>query len=79
MCSLEALKLVVLKDYKWMIGGDFNMVEKVKDKILKCGRMISNHDIMAWEGFKPLLQVEEPKRSMGSLFYSWDNRRMYYG
>jgi hypothetical protein len=55
------------------------MVEKVKDKILKCGRMISNHDIMAWEGFKPLLQVEERKRSMGSLFYSWDNRRMYYG
>ncbi len=59
-----------------MIGGDFNMVEKVKDKILKCGKMISNHEIMAWEGFKPLLQVEEPKRSMGSLRYSWDNRRM---
>ncbi len=41
--------------------------------------MIFNHEIMAWEGFKPLLQVEEPKRSTGSLRYSWDNRRMYYG
>lgn len=50
-----------------MIGGDFNMVEKVIDKNLKCGKMISNHEIMAWEGFKPLLQVKEPKRSTGSL------------
>jgi hypothetical protein len=34
-CALqEHLKLVVLKDYKCMIGGDFNMGEKVKDKIL---------------------------------------------
>lgn len=30
----EHLKLVVLKDYKCMIGGDFNMGKKVKDKIL---------------------------------------------
>jgi len=62
-----------------MIGCDFNMVEKVKEFFLKCGRMIFNHEIMGWEGFKSLLQVEEPKRSTGSLCYSWDNRRMYYG
>jgi hypothetical protein len=46
-----------------MIGGDFNMEEKVKDKILKCGRVIFNHEIMVWEVFKTSLQVEEPKRS----------------
>ncbi len=55
------------------------MAEKVKDKILKCGRMISNHEIMVWEGFKTSLQVKEPKRSTRNLHYSWDNRRMYFG
>ncbi len=71
----EHLKLVLPKHYKWIIGGDFNMVEKVEDKTSKCGKMISNCEKMAWEGLKTLLQVEEPKRSTRSLRSSWDNGR----
>ncbi len=71
----EHLKLVLPEHCKWIIGGDFNKVENVKDKTLKCGKMISNCERMVWEGLKTSLQVEEPKRSTRSLHSSWDNGR----
>ncbi len=51
----EHLKLVLPKHYKCIIGGDFNMVEKVEDKTSKCGKMIFNCEKMAWEGLKTSL------------------------
>jgi hypothetical protein len=39
----------LLKDFKWILCGDFNMVEFRKDKILFCGQLLSNKEKLLWE------------------------------
>jgi hypothetical protein len=36
----EHLKIIMLRDYKWMVCDDFNMMESLEDKSSSCGMMI---------------------------------------
>jgi hypothetical protein len=49
------------------------MVEHKEDKLLACGKIISNKDWLSWKALKLALDVSEPIRSMENVKYSWDN------
>jgi len=49
------------------------MVEHKEDKLLACGKIISNKEWLSWKALKLALDVSEPIRSMENVKYSWDN------
>jgi hypothetical protein len=49
------------------------MVEHKEDKLLACGKFISNKEWLSWEALKLALDVSELTRSVENLKYSWDN------
>jgi len=49
------------------------MVEHKEDKLLACGKIISNKEWLSWKALKLALDVSQPIRSMENVKYSWDN------
>jgi len=60
---------------RWILAGDFNMVENRNDKTNPCGRMIPTLERALFLNLKRHLQIEDNPRSQGSLPFSWDNFR----
>lgn len=61
---------------RWIMAGDFNMVEARQDKTNPCGRLIAARERLMFNNLKTQLNVEDNPRFPGSLRYSWDNQRM---
>jgi dimeric dUTPase (all-alpha-NTP-PPase superfamily) len=49
------------------------MVEHKEDKLLACGKIISNKKWLSWEALKLALDVSELTKSVENFKYSWDN------
>lgn len=60
---------------RWILIGDFNMVERRCDKSSSGGSTLSSHERLLFDGVKQALQVEEAPLTQPSLIYSWDNAR----
>jgi hypothetical protein len=65
----------LLKDFKWILCGDFNMVEFRKDKILFCGQLLSNKEKLLWEIVEIGMKTEDRFTLINIFKYSWDNLR----
>ena len=61
------------KDCEWILGGDFNMTERPKDKSNDCGRVISNLENFTWNELLNAFQVNDMFTYQGGPRYSWDN------
>lgn len=60
---------------RWILAGDFNMVEARQDKTNPCGRLVPILEPGLLTNLKRHLNVEDNRRSPDSLPYSWDNFR----
>jgi len=60
---------------RWVLLGDFNMVERRSDKTSASGSSISTHERLLFNGLKDSLQVVEYPLTSPSLAFSWDNAR----
>lgn len=63
----------LLKDFKWILCGDFKMVEFRKDKMLFYGQLLTNKEKLLWEIVKIGLNLEDTFTLTNSLRISWDN------
>jgi hypothetical protein len=60
---------------RWVLLGDFNMVERRADKTNQCGKMLPQRERIVFEAMLNRLNVSELPRSQGSMTFSWDNCR----
>lgn len=60
---------------RWILLGDFNMVERRVDKSSTCGKSMPNIERLLFNSLKDSLHVVEPPLTMPSLLFSWDNAR----
>ncbi|KAG0558298.1 hypothetical protein KC19_10G017200, partial [Ceratodon purpureus] len=60
---------------RWILLGDFNIVEHRADKTRQCPNMIPRRERILFEAMKSTLGVEDHPRSTTSLRFSWDNNR----
>jgi exonuclease III len=60
---------------RWVVGGDWNVVENGRDKSSREGRIISNAESFELELLKAHLQVQDYFKYDNFLTYSWDNHR----
>lgn len=75
-CSLwETMARELPTHCRWLLLGDFNMVEMRTDKNRPCASMISRRERELFDSMKRTLQVEDNPRIPGSLKFSWDNSR----
>lgn len=67
------------KDCKWIMSGDWNLVERREDKSSTCGKLISPAERRAFENLTGSLNLEDrfpnTGRTKSSTKYTWDNRR----
>lgn len=61
---------------RWIMAGEFNMVEARLDKTNPCGRLIAARERLMFNNLKTQLKVDDNPRSQGTLRYSWDNQHM---
>lgn len=47
------------RDCTWIIGGDFNMIERPEDKSNDCGRTISDLERYSWHELLDTLQLHD--------------------
>jgi exonuclease III len=69
------LSLTLPRQCRWIVGGDFNMVEEALDKSSSCGRLLTSQEHLIWEGLKGELNIEDSFTHSKGLKYSWDNGR----
>lgn len=75
-CNLwEAMIRDLPSHCRWLLIGDFNMVEVRTDKNQPWASMISCRERELFEAMKRVLHVEDQPRTPGSLKFSWDNGR----
>jgi hypothetical protein len=55
------------KDCRWLLSGNFNMVEVIEENSSTCGRMLQGIKRLTWEVLKESLNVEEHARFNGNL------------
>jgi exonuclease III len=60
---------------RWIMGGDWNMVEQARDKSSRGGRIISEVEKFEFELLKAHLQVSDFFKNDQLLAYTWDNHR----
>lgn len=70
---LESLARDLSRTCRWLVMGDFNMVEHRADKTRQCPTMIPHRERLLFNAMKSALQVEDHPRSANSLRFSWDN------
>ena len=61
------------KDCDWILGGGFNMTERVQDKSKDCGRAISDLKIFTWGELLNAFQVQDKFVHQGGPRFSWNN------
>jgi exonuclease III len=62
--------------YRWILGGDWNVVEQARDKSFREGRIISDVEKLELEILKTHLQVTDYFEYDQLLAYTWDNHRL---
>jgi exonuclease III len=60
---------------RWILAGDFNMVESRQDKTNQCSRLMVQQERDAFGTLKRQVNLKETPRSADNLSFSWDNRR----
>lgn len=65
----------LLKDFKWILCGDFNMVEFRKDKMLFCGQLLTKKEKLLWEIVEIGLNIKNTFTLTNSFKFFWDNLR----
>jgi endonuclease/exonuclease/phosphatase family metal-dependent hydrolase len=81
-CSRERSKLwdnlsnTLDSSYTWILGGDWNMSEKLDDKSTGCSRSLSQIEAASWTMLKMSLDLEDFFTAGRHLKYSWDNCRV---
>jgi hypothetical protein len=60
---------------RWIVIGDFNMVEARQDKTNPCGRLVPNGERLIFQALKAHFQIFDYPRSPTSARFSWDNFR----
>jgi endonuclease/exonuclease/phosphatase family metal-dependent hydrolase len=71
----EQLIFLLPTTCRWVVAGDFNMVEMKSDKTNQCSKLIPFRERQLFTSLKTHLQLMEPPRTATSLTFSWDNRR----
>ena len=71
--TLEASRLP--SDCRWLVSGDFNMVENPLDKSSLCSKIMTQGENLAWEALKSGLHLRDTFNHFGKLKFTWDNRR----
>ena len=71
----QELTLRLPTDYKWLVSGDFNMVENAQDKSALCSKTMPQGEKIVSEAFKSSLHLADTFNHNGRLRFSWDNRR----
>lgn len=62
-------------DFRWILCGDWNMVESHKDKSSSCGHILSGMEKFEFDRLKAHCQVEDYFNYSSPLNFSWDNKR----
>ena len=62
-------------DCRWIVSGDFNMLESAQDKSTLCSKLMPHREKLVWEAFKASFQLRDTFSHTGKLRFSWDNRR----
>jgi hypothetical protein len=60
---------------RWVLLGDFNMVEAHSDKNCPCASLVFLWERSLFEAMKAALQVDDSSRTAGSLQFSWNNQQ----
>jgi hypothetical protein len=55
---------------RWIITGDFNMVEAQQDKTDPCGRLVPKGEHLIFQALKMHFQISDNPRSQGSARFS---------
>lgn len=77
-CMLwETLLSELPRTCRWILVGDFNVVESRSDKSTLCGRIMVGRERTLFLALLSSLGVVDYPRSAGSLLFSWDNARMH--
>jgi exonuclease III len=71
----QELGLTLPRNYRWILGGDFNMVENPSDKSSQCGRLIGTQERFLFDTLKENLNVADFFQGGRGLKFSWDNGR----
>lgn len=72
------LSTCIDSSHRWIVGGDFNMIEATSDQIGGLGTTIAGSERRAWQHLARHLQLEDTfQHQSGHLRFSWDNRRRY--
>ena len=58
---------------KWVLLGDFNVVEATADKSSQCGRLISSRERLLFNALIDALNILKPHSEMNGLYYTWNN------
>ena len=61
------------KDCEWIIGGDFNMTERIYDKSIDCGRAISDLERYTWNELLYAFQIQDLFIYQWGPRFSWNN------
>jgi hypothetical protein len=61
---------------RWILLGDFNMVENRQDKSNACGRLLPMRERILFDALKEQLNITDFPRTRGGAQYTWDNGRM---
>lgn len=72
----EELREELPKDCCWIICGDWNFVEHIRDKSNLNGRVITTGESRVFSLLKDALNVGENFRSSNGVRFTWDNRRV---
>ena len=73
MHLLHIMVELLPKDCEWIIGGDFNMTEKIQYNSNDCGRAISDLERLTWNGLLNAFQLHDTYVYQEGPKLSWHN------
>jgi hypothetical protein len=59
--------MLLPKDCRWLLSGNFNMVEAIEDNSSTCGRVLQSIERLTWKVLKKSLNVENHAYFNGNL------------
>lgn len=71
----ETISREIPNSCRWIMLGDYNMVERRADKSSLCGKTMPAQERLLFNALKTSIQVEEYPKTSPTLSYSWDNAR----
>ena len=70
-----SLQEILPKDIRWLVGGDFTMVKRERNKSSYYSKLISPSERLAWETVKLNMGVCDTFDARNGLHFSWNNGR----